>query len=235
MITQLGRNIDHPFLCSQKPHTITIGSPALYPAKEPRRLGCCESSGGNRNLFLPFRGPFLIGSFFCQNVPYYLAQPSGQGDGRGVRAFPPLVVLKENTAIRGRADRTPGRFYQGPSQPFIAHRQKFPVEDSASGGIGRRHQSGIGREFRRTNTTFDLINFHGHHSREDGSKTGNSSEKLNLGVISQKRCYLLLRFLDQLIENLKKFQVFPQDFTINPRKIQLPQISGPPFAEDIGY
>jgi hypothetical protein len=45
----------------------------------------------------------------------------------------------------------------------------------------------------------------------------------------------LLRFLDQLIENLKKFQVFPQDFTINPRKIQLPQISGPPFAEDIGY
>src|SRR5512139_1914839 len=149
MIPPVDRDIDHPFLGGPKPHTITIGSPALYPVREPRRLGCCESSGGSCHTRCPslsLKRSFLVDSVLLQNMPDNLTQPSGQGDGCGVGSFVPLMILKVTTAIRRGADRSPGRFHQSPFQPFIAHGEQSPVKDSASGGIGRRDQSRIGRK-----------------------------------------------------------------------------------------
>ena len=83
MIAPVDRDIDHPFLGSQPLHTITIGSPALYPAREPRRLRYCESSGGShsdRNPTLSLTRSFLVDSVLFQDMPDNHTQPSGQSD-----------------------------------------------------------------------------------------------------------------------------------------------------------
>ncbi len=141
--------LDHPFLGSQPLHTITIGSPALYPASEPRRLRYCESSGGSRrgrSPSLSLKRSFLVNSVLLQDMPYNLTQPSGQSDDCRMRPLMALVVLKVHPAIRRGADRGPGRFHQSPSRPFIAHGEQSPVKEFASGGIRRRDQSRIGRK-----------------------------------------------------------------------------------------
>ena len=236
MMPPINRDIDHPFLGSQQLHTITIGSPALYPAKEPRRLGCCESSGGschNGSSSLSLKGSFFIGSVFLQNVPYDFTQTSGQGDGCSVRALVSLVVLKVSTAIRRGADRSPSRLHQSPFQPLIAHGEQSPMKEFASGSIGRRDQSRIGRKLRRTEETFDPINFQSHHCGQNGAKAGNSPEKLDQGVLSQKRFDFSRCLFDQRIEGLQKLQVFPQNLTIHSREVQFPQVIRPSLAEDI--
>ena len=139
MITPLGK-FNHPFLGSQQLHTITIGSPALYPDTEPRRLGYCESSRGAHRGCTPslsLKRSFLVNSVFFQDVPYDFTQTSGQGDGRRVWPFMPFVVLKVNTTIRRGANRTPGCFHQSPSQPFIAHGKQSPMKDFTP----QRHRS----------------------------------------------------------------------------------------------
>ena len=78
--TPLFRPEDHPFLGGQA-SMITVGSPALYPAREPRRLGCCESSGGRPSLqeaMRPGERSLLVGPLFLPYMPNNLAQTPRQ-------------------------------------------------------------------------------------------------------------------------------------------------------------
>lgn len=118
------KDMDHPFLRDLTSHTITIGSPALYPAKEPRRLGCCESSGGSlfiQSPFLKLRGSFLINPLFLQYMPDNLRETPCQGYSSRMRAFVSFAALKQALAVRRGAHRDPCSFYKCPSQPFVAH------------------------------------------------------------------------------------------------------------------
>jgi hypothetical protein len=140
-LTPVDRDVDHPFLGSQRLHTITIGSPAFYSARKPRRLRQCESSGGSRHDGSPslsLKGSFFVNSVFLQDMPYTHTQPSGQSDDCGVRTLTALVVLELNSAMRRGGDRSPDHFHPSPSQPFTAKGEQSIMKVVASGGIRRR-------------------------------------------------------------------------------------------------